>query len=618
MSFSANLVPIAVPTLAGSTAANLATYSTQFTANIVNTGNSLLSDFIALKDTDFYMVGDIPTYSPPTIAAPSIYVGPQPTPPDVTYEDLEAKITALAALVAPSAPTLAVPVVSVPELNATAPTITLPLPPSTDVGAAPGGAPSIEDPVLPDAPVITLPNTPSFEDLQLPSPPLLAIPTWTEVAPVNLLTPPTTQFSYVDTGYVSTLHDPYVAKLLLDLNNGTYGIEPADEAGLWFRARDRAARTAAAGVDEAMRRASASSFPMPQGSAYELAMAAEREGQKIVSEAERDIRLRRSELYVAGRKFTMEQVQSYEKIRIDLYSDVQERALNYAKAVVETSIALYDASVKDYTTKLEGYKVAAQVFEARIRAELAKAEIFRTQVEAEKLRVDFNRAKIDQYLAQLKGIETIVELYKSRLTAANVFMQLQGQKLDVFKTQVQAYAERVRAKEAEFGMYTSQIKGQLAAVDVYKAQIDAYNATLIGVDTKARITLQGNEALLQSYKASVQNYSSQLESFSKQLTIMLDEAKVKGVIYGAEVDAYRALVGAVVGGGELTLGYDRILQENSRASLASRVEQVRFRLAQLEKSVELQKSVDSHGMDFLRSALGASAGAINSLGVSTT
>ena len=58
--FNASLVPLVVPSLATATANDIAQFQAQFTTNIVNTGNSLLQAYIALKDTDFWSVGDIP------------------------------------------------------------------------------------------------------------------------------------------------------------------------------------------------------------------------------------------------------------------------------------------------------------------------------------------------------------------------------------------------------------------------------------------------------------------------------------------------------------------------------------------------------------------------------
>jgi hypothetical protein len=619
--FSVNFKPLVVPTLSTAKADDLAKFQANFAGSIVDTGNSLLQSFIAQKDTNFFAVGDIPVLGTQlTIMDPDLLATAKSRPAanTIDFTALLAKIDQLAALVAPIPPALATASADVSTLDAVAPVIVMPTPPSTDVGAPPGGAPSLEAVATPDAPLVTLPNVPTFDELQLPSAPSSVIPDWVAVAPQNLLAPPTAAFAYVDPGYVSQLHDPLVAKLLSDLTLGTYGIEPADESALWTRARDRAAQQGRAKAEEAYRRMASTSFPLPQAVLFDNLQHEEQQINEKLSETNRDIVLRRSELYVEGRKFTIMQVKEYEQIRINLYNATQERALNYAKAVVETGIAIYDASVKNYQAQLEGYKTEAQVFETRIRGELLKAELFRAQIMGESLRIEANKAKVGLYTAQLQGVQTVVDLYKSRIGAATLFMQLQSQRVDLFRAQVQAYAERVHAKEAEYNIYRAQIQGQLASVDVYKAQIDAYNAKLSGSELKARMVLQSNESLTQQYRAAVQQYSAQLESFGKQIQAKLDEARVRGVLYATDIDAYRAFVSAAMESARVQTDLTRFNFDWNKATLDARVNQVAFRLKQLGLTVDLQKDVNKFGMEFLRAALGGATSGLNALGVSST
>lgn len=621
--FAANFVPISVPALPSDADANdIARFQANFVSNIVTSANSVINASQAAKDSDFFSVGDIPVLGPQLLFLDQdLFVkaksNPTRTDPLMDWTALSSKLDQLAQLATPSAPTLTTATIDVPVLDAAAPVLTLPVAPSADVGAAPSNAPNVIDPAMPDAPLITLPSLPTFEELQLPAAPTYQLPSFDLSAPQNQLAPPTAQFSYVDTGYASSLHDPLVVKLLSDLQNGSYGIDSGDEAALWFRARDRAAQQARTEVEEALRRAAATTFTMPQGSVTAAVEIAEDKGQKSLSEANREIALRRSELYVEGRKFTIQQVQSYEKIRIDLYNATQERALNYSKSVVELGVVVYEAGVKNYQAQLEGYKAEAQVFGERIRGELAKAELYKSQVEAERLRVDFNRAKLDAFQAQVNAINATVELYKSRIAAANALMQVQAQRLDVFRTQVSAYSERVRAKEAEYNIYQAQIRGQLAQVDVYKSQIDAYNARLSGLDTRARIQVQNNEALLQSFRVASQSYGNQLESFNKQVSARLDEARTKGMLYATDIDAYRAAVSGAMESAKVQTDLSRFNLEWNRSTLATRVAQIEFRLRQLGMSVDLQKDVNNHGTEFMRSALAGSLSGLNALGVSS-
>lgn len=621
--FSASFLPIVVPSLpANGDADDIARFNATFVSSIVNSANSVMLSATALKNTDFYSVGDIPVLGPQLLLTDpdnllALKTRPASTQPAVDWTRLEASLDQLAALAQPAAPSLAAVDTSVPTFDAIAPTIAIPNAPDPDVGAGPGAGPSILDAPLPDSPSVVIPAVPTFDEFQLPASPAFDLPSFTAIAPQNLIAPPTDRFSYVDPGYVSDLHDPLVQKLLSDLQNGSYGIDAGDEAALWFRARDRAAGQARSEVEEAQRRMAQSSFPMPQGAMIEAIDQAQQKAQSVLSEANREIGLRRSELYVEGRKFTIQQVQGYEKIRIDLYGAQQERALNAAKAVVELGVAVFDASVKNFQVQLDSYKTEASVFESRVRGELAKAEVFRAQIEAEKTRVEFNRAKLDLYNAQLAAINSTVELYKARLQAANIYTQIQGQRLEVFRSQVMAYAERVRAKEAEYGIYQAQIKGQLANLDVYKAQIDAYNGRISGLETRAKVQLQSNEALLQNFRAAVEVYKARLDAANKDVQARLEESRAKGIFYGLDVEAYRAYTSAADASLKVQNEQTRFNLDWNRASLAARVAQVEFRLKQLGLSVDLQKDVNGHGVDFMRAALGGAVSGLNSLGVSS-
>lgn len=617
--FSNAFTPIVVPTLPGNPQpSDLFAFNAQFVTNIAASANALLASSLTLKNTDFYSVGDIPVLGNQlAVSLPVLPSAPTRSDPVVDWATLENKVAQLTALVAPAAPSLASVAVDTPSLTATAPTITLPTAPSADVGAAPTGAPNIVDPVLPDAPLITIQAVPTFEELSLPSAPGFQLPTFTAVAPINNLAPPTATFSYVDPGYVSALQNPLVAKLLSDMQNGTYGIEPQVESALWYRAQERAAQQANAEVEEAIRRMSSTSFPMPQGALLEQIAQAEQKKQQLLSEANKEIGIKRADLYVEGRRFTIQEVRQYEGLLMNLYNATQERALNMSKATVELGVAVYDASVRNFNAQLDAYKTEASVFSERVRGELAKAEVYRAQIEAEKTKVDFNRAKLELYNSQLAAIRTTVDLYNARVQSANVFMQLQAQRVEVFRAQIQAYAERVRAKEAEYNIYQAQIKGQLAGLEVYRAQIDAYNATLSGLELKSRVQIQSNEKLLQSFEASTKVYSSQLASFDKQLTTLLDEAKTKGQLYATDVEAYRSLVGAIVDSARIYAEGARYVLDWNKASLAAKVSQVEFRLKQLGMTVELQKDVNTKGVEFMGPALSGVASGLNSLGVST-
>lgn len=605
--------------LTGDSLQAIATYLAQNANSIAAAGDQFIQGLADSKLTNF-QIGDVPALGFSYVnfdTEINTATNTRVLAPVLDLNEIDHKIDQIAALSAPAVPDLATPNTSFPVLDSAPPSLSMPSRPDATIGPAPTDAPNIQDVQPPEAPTLTLPNTPTFEELQIPSPPSFSLPSFNMESPQNQLVAPTTVFDYVDPGYVSVLQDPLVAKLLDALTNGGYGIEPSDEQALWARARDRAEQQARMEYDEANRQSVSTSFPMPQGAYFARLDKARQKLQETMSEINREITLKRSELYVENRKFTIQEIQKYEERAIALYNAVQERALNFAKATVEMGIAIYEASIRKFNADLEAYKTEAVVFEARVRAELSKAELFKSQIEAEKLRGEFNQTKVNLYNAQLQGIQQVVNLFKSRVEAANLLAQLQQQKLDVFKSRVNIFSETVRAKQAEFDMYRAGIQGELAKVDAYKAEVEAYAKRVDAEEAKGRLTLQGNEVLVQRYEAAVRQYSTQLDGFAKTVDARLDKAKTQISAYNVDVASYRAFVDTMIEGARVRIANQRSNNEWNIAALNSQVDRVKMRLEQLKLTVDNMNNINRFGAEYFRTALGATLAGLNGLSVKT-
>lgn len=582
--------------------------------------NAFLQDAVDFRDTSFYTVGDIPTL--PFAAADFTQQLAQARSiiPILLLDvkNILAQLDTIVAVPVPGAPTLSPVSVNVPDFAVGAPTISLPAVPSSVLPAAPGGAPSITDVALPDAPLVVLPAVPTFSQLSIPTMPVSDLPLFSSSLPQNLLQPPTNTFAYADPGYLSALADPVVAKLLDNLTNGGYGIDVTDEVALWNRTRDRDTQAANQKVAEVLRQAAATSFQLPQGSLYAQIDAAQQELLEKSASANREIALKRADLYVENRKFTIQQVLEYERIARTFYNAVQERALNFAKASADIGIAFFDASVKNYNAQLEAYKTEASVFASRIQAELAKASLFRAQIEAAGLQIEANKSQVSLYTAQLQGIQTVVDVYKSRLSAVQTQAEIQRLKTEVYRTNVQAYAEFVRAKEAEFGMYRAAVEGQMANVKIYQTQIEAYNAQVQGLSLKAGIQVKANEVLVMQYEAQVKSYEEQIKSLVYSVDAKIKEKGLEVQAFASSVQGYRAFTEVIIESVRTQIENLKVNNDQSLKVVQSQIAQVEFRYKQLMATVENHKGINFAGLEFLRSTLASSAGAINGLSVNPT
>lgn len=172
---------------------------------------------------------------------------------------------------------------------------------------------------------------------------------------IMLLTPPNApvvSFSYTDPGFVGVLRPTVADKLLFDLINGGHGIDINDEQALFDRARDRENQLMVQNEQEVIRRATATGFPLPQGVLSKQLEAAQMARVGKLSDVNRDIALKRADLFVANRRQVIEQAIQFESQGIELYNAMQNRSLLAARTQVEMAIFLYDAGIKVFQSQL--------------------------------------------------------------------------------------------------------------------------------------------------------------------------------------------------------------------------------------------------------------------------
>jgi hypothetical protein len=589
--------------------------------SMINEGNRFVQGMVDSKAYS-YDVGDLPTLGYGFLNntdALDAGAAAKPSRADlVDFAALEYALDQLATVAVPVAPTLDAVTGQAPTFDLTAPTITLPATPDASLGSAPGDGPAILDPLIPDAPLLVFPTVPTFESLAIPAAPSVVLPSFDGEKPDYNLVAPSIGLEYNDAGYQAQLADPAVAKLLNDLVNGGYGIDDADEVKLWNRARDRENQAARHEQSEIMREHTAMSQSMPQGA---LLARLDRARQTLIekmSSVSREIALKRADMYVENRKFTLQEARAWEGFLFGAYNAIAQRAFEVERARVELSIGIYDSQVKAYNAQLEGYKAEAQVFETKMRAALNAVELYKSQIMASNQILEMNKAQVDLYQAQLAGIQSVVSVYKTRMEAANLYSEIQRTKLEVFRSQVESYSARVRAKQAEFGMYESAVKGQLASLDVYKSQIDAFNARLQSVNQASDITIKANDVKVEQYKTKILQYQSQLEALLKDVAGRQEQIKAGTDTYRADVQAYSAFVGALAESARTKVSQQSENNKWNIAALSSNVEKVRFRLEKFKDEIKHVDSINQWGAEFFRGAISSAINGISGLSVQTT
>ena len=429
--------------------------------------------------------------------------------------------------------------ITVPEFTSAAPALSLPETPDTTLPSVPT-APAISDPVLPTAPELSLPSVPTFSSVNLPLPPSVDIPSFTAGLPSEDFLTPTNNFTFYEQQYSSALLTELQSKLLSDLQNGGYGIETADEQALFNRLRDREIELALTQLEEARRSAAARGFPLPPGQLQIVEQRAMQDLQNKNSTVNRDIGIKRSDLYVENRRFAMEQTKNLENILIGFHNSIQERALNAARATLDAAIQIYRAQLDRYNARLDAYRTEAQVFEARIRAALANVEIYKTQMDGARLEVETQKAQTDLYRAQLSGVEQIVSIYRARMEAAGVQAQIERTRLDSFRALIDAYQAQVQAKTSQMQMYEAQIRGELAKVQAFEVEARAYTARVEGLKARADISIANLRQETEQAKTQVEIYNGQIRQADLSLRAQVEEIQSKTNLYQADATVFSA------------------------------------------------------------------------------
>jgi predicted nucleic acid-binding Zn-ribbon protein len=450
---------------------------------------------------------------------------------------------------APTAPTIGAftlpTLVNLPEFSLVEPVITIPAAPTGALPTAPGQAPEINTPVLPTRPVFSLPPAPTFTPVSVPTAPAVVIPSFTSTMPVDDIVAPSVTFDYAEAEYTSALRDTVKAKLLTDLTEGGYGIDTNDELQIWERARDRELRATEVSIQEVSRRAAALGGMLPQGALHAQIEAAQQASLEKSSTLGRDIAVKRADMFVENRKFTIEQSIGLEKVLMDFYGAVAERALNAAKATVELGIALFNSAVARYNIKLQAYKVSADVYETQIRGAILVVEAYKSEVEAAKLTADIQQVYATIYRTQLDGVKTLIDMYRTEMEAAQVQAEIEKLKLDAFRTSVDTYVAQVGARTAEFQMFESRIKGETAKIGAFKASVDAY-ATRVEAH-KSRASVEESVARVQIAQAEskLSLYRTDMERYRADIQAVAEVVRTSVAKYSAQVQMFSAKAGAV-------------------------------------------------------------------------
>jgi len=502
----------------------------------------------------------------------------------------------------PLAPTPLPPV----ALTLTSPAVNFP---SDDTGAAPS-APSVDTtyalpptepayqnfsytpgtmpspPLAPaDVSSITLPATP--EAWTLPTAPTLisfgvrafgGVKDYSDWA--NALTIPSELVLAAPTGFIkpdlarygSALLDSLTANIRSRLDGGT-GLDPAIEALIWDRGRDRESITAANAMAEVTRNAEARGFSLPTGAMHAQLREAQRNMYAKSSEISRDVMVKQAELAQANAKHAIEQGVSLEGQLIDYVNNVEQRTFDAAKYVAQNAVDVYNTLVNAYKANLERYSTAVATFRGLIDAERAKVEAYTAEVNAERAKVEANQAVVDQYRALIEARTAVIEQYKGELSAVQTLVDVDKLRIESYGELVKACATEVNTETVRAEVFKAQIQGNQALADIFRTSVEAYSAGLRAKGDLARATADVYDAKARGYASRVQAYTARVNAAGEQARTEIASAGLQVEVAKAQVEqntsqnqlaieGYRALVGLYEANKSIAFQKAKVLSDN--------------------------------------------------------
>lgn len=430
-----------------------------------------------------------------------------------------------------------------PEFIANYPDINLPMAPPPLDATPPGQAPSVVQPVLPDAPEYTIPDVPDLREIELPDVPQIDLIEFDATPPDDSgLTPPSQTIQWNELMYQSELLDEVNSKLLYDIQNGTAGLPEVIEQQFYDRAANRETEAGRKAKQQAADEFAARGFSLPPGALSRRMQEINQDVANKQSTLSREVYINQAERALQQLQFALTTALQSEGLLMNYSNSVAQRAFDAQRAIMDASIAIFNANVAAYNAGVQAYATYAQVFRTRIEAETLKLEQYNAQLQGQKLIGDINLQDIQAYTASINAIQTIVDTYKTEVQAKMAEVDVQRLVLEGYRTEVEAFRSRVDAKNSEYQSYTAQINGELSKVQLYSAEVNAYQSRINGYSALTSAKAAQTSSDISVNQGKLAEFSGKLDAYRANITAETEKLRAQMSQYAAEIQQYQATV----------------------------------------------------------------------------
>jgi hypothetical protein len=507
-------------------------------------------------------LGDMPTYSPSSLVLPNM-------PDAVNIDELLADLDVGSMDEFPDAPVS--PLITIPEAPGMA-TIDVPLRPDIDATV-----------VIPDDPVIAMPNMDDLLQLNLPKFSYPVLPTFDEVAPdVRDITVPNVFINWAEPVYASEVLDDLRLKIKELMAGGT-GLPPAIEEALFARTRERDNAETERAVQEAVDTWGARNFSMPPGMLTKAVSVIREQGRLKAAELNRDILVQAATWEIENLRFAVQQGMALEQLTQNLYENMAKRLFEVARFAAESLINVFNARISLFNAQNAAFATLSQVYRTKLDGAISELTAYKTAVDGQVALGQINQQRVEVYKARLDAVLANVEVYKGLMQGASIRADTIKTQFDAYRADVEAYAEQINAEKLKFDAYESRIKGEGTKADVLDSQARAYASTIQGLSNKADIKVKGVQVKLDAAQTKISKFTADIEAYKATIQASLSQLQYVTTAFQAEVDAWQAQANVNISNAEMQ---SRFADMNSRTNIAYSEVQISEYSAKVQKAIQ--------------------------------
>lgn len=492
--------------------------------------------------------------------------------------------------------------------------INVPAPPSLSLPAAPAEPMINTSIVMPDKPILLLPELEELEKMTLPVFVAPELPTFDGEMPTADFAAPNPTINWDEPEYASEHLEEIQAQVSEWLKGGTGLPKPVEEA-LFSRARERNSTEVKRAVEEAFDTWASRNFTMPPGMLVKQVNAAQEAGAAKTAELNRDILVEAAKWEIENLRNAVQQGIALEGLTMNLHENIAKRTFEAAKFATEAQINLYNAFIGMFNAKVNAFQAHATVFKARIEAAMTEVQVFKTQVEAMVAAGQLNQQKVEVFKAKVQALLGSADLYKAEVDGVKAQAEIIKSQFDAYGSQIRAFAEQVGAEKVKFDAYDSQVKAEASKASIYESQVRAFAAGIQAQVASAEVSSKNAMVKIEALRAGATKLTAEAQAFSANASAQAAAAQASASAYSARMAAEGARSQAAIAGAESQW---RVTELATRTNIAfSEMAVKQFESAQTVAIQKTQVAVEA-AKGMAQAASQATAGAMAAINVSAS